>query len=301
MTGGTVGQGTKTLAQLGLRARDGRDPAITGLSLDSRTVKPGHLFAALPGSVAHGADFIPYALRMGAGAVLTEQDEDEIIDRTARALADGKAVGWFRGRMEFGPRALGGRSILGDPRSDSMQKTLNLKVKFRESFRPFAPSVLREEVGGRAQLVQDELEPELRGLVLDDEEQLVMVLGIAHRMLRGEEPIEVEVRPVRHLLPQVGVDLVFEGALVLLGCRRVMSHGTRMSWPVPTPSPRRSIAAEAGARSEPPPQPVRSAQSAPGRRRSGSATSRTWSTSSFHSPVSSFSPNRACPKRLSMR
>ena len=58
----------------------------------------------------------------------------------------GKAVGWFQGRMEFGPRALGARSILGDPRSPTMQKTLNLKVKYRESFRPFAPSVLREDV-----------------------------------------------------------------------------------------------------------------------------------------------------------
>jgi|SRR5262245_42926634 len=58
----------------------------------------------------------------------------------------GKAVGWFQGRMEFGPRALGARSILGDARSPSMQSVLNLKVKFRESFRPFAPSVLREDV-----------------------------------------------------------------------------------------------------------------------------------------------------------
>ena len=66
MTGGTVGQGTKSLSQLGLRARDGRDPAITGLSLDSRAVRPGHLFAALPGSALHGAEFIPHALRMGA-------------------------------------------------------------------------------------------------------------------------------------------------------------------------------------------------------------------------------------------
>jgi carbamoyltransferase len=66
--------------------------------------------------------------------------------RTAKALAEGKAVGWMQGRMEFGPRALGNRSILGDPRSPTMQKLLNLKVKFRESFRPFAPSVLREEV-----------------------------------------------------------------------------------------------------------------------------------------------------------
>jgi carbamoyltransferase len=72
--------------------------------------------------------------------------EDQMIEQTAQALADGKAIGWFQGRMEFGPRSLGGRSILGDPRSENMQKTLNLKVKYRESFRPFAPSVLREDV-----------------------------------------------------------------------------------------------------------------------------------------------------------
>ncbi len=69
-----------------------------------------------------------------------------MIDQCARALADEKAIGWFQGRMEFGPRALGGRSILGDARSPAMQSVLNLKVKFRESFRPFAPSVLREDV-----------------------------------------------------------------------------------------------------------------------------------------------------------
>ena len=81
-----------------------------------------------------------------AGARFQVLPEREIIDTTARALAAGKAVGWFQGRMEFGPRALGGRSILGDARSPSMQRTLNLKVKYRESFRPFAPSVLREDV-----------------------------------------------------------------------------------------------------------------------------------------------------------
>ena len=80
------------------------------------------------------------------GAVYQRMSQDDMIAETARALADGLAVGWFQGRMEFGPRALGGRSILGDPRSESMQKTLNLKVKYRESFRPFAPSVLREDV-----------------------------------------------------------------------------------------------------------------------------------------------------------
>ena len=72
--------------------------------------------------------------------------DKEVIDRTARSLSEGKAVGWMQGRMEFGPRALGNRSILGDPRSPMMQKMLNLKVKYRESFRPFAPSVLREDV-----------------------------------------------------------------------------------------------------------------------------------------------------------
>ena len=71
---------------------------------------------------------------------------DEVIEKTAQALAIGKAVGWMNGRMEFGPRALGGRSIIADPRSPTMQKLLNLKVKYRESFRPFAPSVLREDV-----------------------------------------------------------------------------------------------------------------------------------------------------------
>ncbi len=80
------------------------------------------------------------------GAVFTELETLDMIDTTARAIADGQAVGWFQGRMEFGPRALGARSILGDPRLDGMQKTLNLKVKFRESFRPFAPSVLRSLV-----------------------------------------------------------------------------------------------------------------------------------------------------------
>jgi carbamoyltransferase len=80
------------------------------------------------------------------GARFTVFSEDEMIEMTAQALASQQAVGWFQGRMEFGPRALGARSILGDPRSPTMQRNLNLKVKYRESFRPFAPSVLREDV-----------------------------------------------------------------------------------------------------------------------------------------------------------
>ena len=81
-----------------------------------------------------------------AGARFTVQNDAAMIAATAQALAEEKAVGWMQGRMEFGPRALGGRSILGDPRSPTMQKLLNLKVKYRESFRPFAPSVLSEDV-----------------------------------------------------------------------------------------------------------------------------------------------------------
>ena len=83
----------------------------------------------------------------GAGAVYEEYADDEsLCDEVARLLAGGQVVGWFQGRMEFGPRALGSRSILGDARSPEMQSVLNLKIKFRESFRPFAPSVLRERV-----------------------------------------------------------------------------------------------------------------------------------------------------------
>ncbi len=82
-------------------------------------------------------------------------DDEQLIEKTALELSNGKAVGWFQGRMEFGPRALGCRSILGDPRSANMQKNLNLKVKYRESFRPFAPSVLREDVSDWFDIDQD--------------------------------------------------------------------------------------------------------------------------------------------------
>jgi carbamoyltransferase len=106
--------------------------------------------------------------------------EGEVIDRSARALADGLAVGWHQGRMEFGPRALGARSILGDARSPTMQKLLNLKVKFRESFRPFAPSVLREHVGEWFELDGDspymllvaDVRPEHRVAMTEEQQRL---------------------------------------------------------------------------------------------------------------------------------
>src|SRR5881409_399368 len=89
------------------------------------------------------------------GAKYTECSRQQLTSRTAELLAQEKVVGWFQGRMEFGPRSLGSRSILGDPRSKKMQSVLNLKIKFRESFRPFAPSVLREHVSEYFDLDQD--------------------------------------------------------------------------------------------------------------------------------------------------
>jgi carbamoyltransferase len=89
------------------------------------------------------------------GAVFNSTNEENLIIKTSKDLANGEAIGWFQGRMEFGPRSLGARSILGDPRSSTMQKNLNLKVKFRESFRPFAPSILREDLSDWFELNSD--------------------------------------------------------------------------------------------------------------------------------------------------
>ena len=97
-----------------------------------------------------GPDFAPTEIEktlIELGADFTKLTEREIIEKTANCLEEGKAIGWFQGRMEFGPRSLGNRSILGNPQRSDTQKDLNLKVKFRESFRPFAPSVLAEKAG----------------------------------------------------------------------------------------------------------------------------------------------------------
>ena len=99
-------------------------------------------------------DFIEEKLK-SLKAKFKKYDKENIVSITAKELANEKTVGWFQGKMEFGPRALGGRSILADPRSEKMQKELNLKIKFRESFRPFAPSVLREDVNDWFELNND--------------------------------------------------------------------------------------------------------------------------------------------------
>jgi carbamoyltransferase len=113
-----------------------------------------------------------------AGAVFaTTEDEAVLVTAVVDALAQEKAVGWFQGRMEFGPRALGSRSILADPRSPAMQKSLNLRVKYRESFRPFAPAVLREDVGEWFDFA-------------DDSPYMLMVAEVAKHRRRSMSPDE---------------------------------------------------------------------------------------------------------------
>ncbi|WP_170377142.1 carbamoyltransferase family protein [Ruegeria atlantica] len=130
------------------------------------------------------------------GAKFETFETDGMITEAATALVDGKALGWFQGRMEFGPRALGGRSIIGDPRSPSMQKTLNLKVKYRESFRPFAPSVLREDVNDWFQLDYDS--PYML-LVADVQEKLRRTMTSEEMQLFGIDKLNV----VRSDIPAV--------------------------------------------------------------------------------------------------
>jgi carbamoyltransferase len=145
-----------------------RMPLVTGDGMAGSYLGPAYDDAAIAAEL------------IAAGAVFETLDEEGMISATAQALASNQAVGWFQGRMEFGPRALGGRSIIADPRSNHMQKTLNLKVKFRESFRPFAPAVLRESVADWFQLDGDspymllvaDVQPHLRRSMTEEERTL---------------------------------------------------------------------------------------------------------------------------------
>jgi carbamoyltransferase len=144
------------------------------------------------------------------GAVFKTVSEDELICSVAHSLAEGKAVGWHQGRMEFGPRALGGRSILADPRSPTMQKQLNLKVKYRESFRPFAPSVLREDLPDWFQLNVDS--PYML-LVADVVEAKQLGMTEEQKRLFGIEKLNVlrsEIPAVTHLDYSARIQTVHE-------------------------------------------------------------------------------------------
>lgn len=123
------------------------------------------------------------------GAKFEIVEGDALYQRTAEALEAGNAVGWFQGRMEFGPRALGGRSILGDPRNPEMQKALNLRIKYRESFRPFAPSVLRENVSDYFELDGDS--PYML-LVADVTKQRRKTMSEEEEKLFGIEKLNIE-------------------------------------------------------------------------------------------------------------
>ncbi|WP_397535800.1 carbamoyltransferase [Roseateles sp.] len=134
-----------------------------------------------------------------AGANFVVLDDEALLDRVASAMADGKAIGWFQGRMEFGPRALGARSIIGDARSPSMQSVLNLKIKYRESFRPFAPSVLKERASEWFDLEADS--PYML-LVADVTERRRHELSEAQRQLGGLEKLKLcrsEIPAVTHV------------------------------------------------------------------------------------------------------
>ena len=113
-------------------------------------------------------------------ASFIELEDNELFEKLAKILDDGKVIGWFNGPMEFGPRALGGRSIIGDPRNQNMQSVMNLKIKYRESFRPFAPSVLEENVSDQFEmstkspymLLVAPVKSELRKKMSKDQEKL---------------------------------------------------------------------------------------------------------------------------------
>ena len=130
------------------------------------------------------------------GASFIKFSEDEMIEEVASALANQKAVGWMQGRMEFGPRALGGRSIIADPRSPVMQKQLNLKVKYRESFRPFAPSVLSEDAG---EWFENETDSPYMLLVADVQNDKRRVMTKEEEALFGIDKLNVS----RSLVPAI--------------------------------------------------------------------------------------------------
>jgi carbamoyltransferase len=135
----------------------------------------------------------------GAGAIFERLEEAALVAATVEGLAAGKAVGWFQGRMEFGPRALGNRSILGDPRNPAMQKTLNLRVKYRESFRPFAPAVLAEDVSGWFE--HDQPSPYML-IVADVAEQRRRAMTVEEEALFGIDKLNVarsEIPAVTHV------------------------------------------------------------------------------------------------------
>lgn len=121
----------------------------------------------------------------------TYTDEKQLLDKVTDLISEGKVIGWFQGRMEFGPRALGNRSIIGDARSEEMQSIMNRKIKFRESFRPFAPCVLREDVGEYFQMRDEEDSPYML-LVASVQEEKRLTTDVPIESLKGLEKLKVK-------------------------------------------------------------------------------------------------------------
>jgi carbamoyltransferase len=139
----------------------------------------------------------------GIGAAYRRlDDEPELLDRVAGLLAAEKVVGWFHGRMEYGPRALGARSIIGDPRSPRMQQVMNLKIKYRESFRPFAPSVLREHASEVFEVEPEQDWPYML-FVADVRKELRLPLGDEDRERMSDPDLRVRVSVPRSTLPAI--------------------------------------------------------------------------------------------------
>jgi len=125
---------------------------------NSRTTKPGDLMKGSYLGPVYSNEDIASRLE-SAGAVFEKYDVEQLTDKAAELLSDENVIGWFQGKMEFGPRALGGRSIIGDPRSAKMQSIMNLKIKYRESFRPFAPSIIAEKASDYFEMDKEHTSP----------------------------------------------------------------------------------------------------------------------------------------------
>src|SRR5206468_3842777 len=138
-----------------------------------------------------------------AGAVAEKLPMPELIDRTARPLAEEKVIGWLQGRMEFGPRALGARSILGDPRSPKMQAVMNVKIKFRESFRPFAPCVLAEQVHEWFDMKPGQESPYMLLVAPVREQHRVAIPEGQQRMMETDPDLRHRVNVVRSTVPAI--------------------------------------------------------------------------------------------------
>jgi carbamoyltransferase len=130
------------------------------------------------------------------------EHEDRLLDRVAQLMADEKVIGWFQGKMEFGPRALGCRSIIGDPRSPRMQQKMNVKIKFRESFRPFAPCVLREHVDEYFEMKPNEDSPYML-LVAPVREQWRTALTDDDRVKMDDPDLRVRLSVIRSTMPTI--------------------------------------------------------------------------------------------------